>query len=70
MAITRSDELRHSPTARDTTLSSRVTATIIRSLNTITQKNEIRRNNNRVQQEVRKVAKEGLKQKSKKPWRN
>jgi hypothetical protein len=44
MAITRSDELRHSPTARDTTLSSRVTATIIRSLNTITQKNEIRRN--------------------------
>jgi hypothetical protein len=43
MAITRSDELRHWPAARDTKSSSRETAIIIRSLNkyTITQKNEV-----------------------------
>jgi hypothetical protein len=35
MAITRSDELRHSPAARDTTSSSREIAIIIRSLNNI-----------------------------------
>jgi hypothetical protein len=33
VVITRSDELRHSPAARDTKSSSRVTVIIIRSLN-------------------------------------
>jgi hypothetical protein len=36
MAITRSDKLRHSPTARDTKSSSRVIAIIIRLFNNIT----------------------------------
>jgi hypothetical protein len=35
MAITRSDELRHSPASRDSKLPSRVVAIIIRSLNNI-----------------------------------
>jgi hypothetical protein len=35
MAITRSDELRHSPAARDTKSSAQVTTIIIRSLNNI-----------------------------------